>query len=42
MVGEGDKVIIFDVGKLIGEITSASIIVDKPNVKPLSKNADVT
>ncbi|XP_057436189.1 auxin transport protein BIG isoform X2 [Lotus japonicus] len=37
-VGEGDKVIIYDVGQLIGQATIAPVTSDKTNVKPLSKN----
>ncbi|KAL3378594.1 hypothetical protein AABB24_004491 [Solanum stoloniferum] len=37
-VGEGDKVAIFDVGQLIGQVTVAPVTADKTNVKPLSRN----
>ncbi|KAH9331372.1 hypothetical protein KI387_003480 [Taxus chinensis] len=37
--GEGDKVTIFDVEQLIGQLTATSVTVDKTNLKPLSKNA---
>ncbi|KAK7340712.1 hypothetical protein VNO77_21422 [Canavalia gladiata] len=37
-VGEGDKVMIYDVGQLIGQATIAPVTADKTNVKHLSKN----
>ncbi|RWW77221.1 hypothetical protein BHE74_00014631 [Ensete ventricosum] len=36
--GEGDRVVIYDVGQLIGQPTVAPVIADKTNLKSLSKN----
>ncbi|KAL5054133.1 hypothetical protein RYX36_034815 [Vicia faba] len=37
-VGEGDKVAIYDVGQLIGQITISPVTADKTSVKHLSEN----
>ena len=39
VAGEGDKVTILDVRKLIGQPAIAPVIEDKSNVKPLSRNS---